>query len=144
MAELKTKRTRDSVAAFIAKVQDPGARRDCATLKAIMEDATKDKAAMWGTSIVGFGSYHYKYASGQEGDWPLVGFSPRKTSLTLYIMPGFDGYRELLDKLGKHSTGKSCLYLKSLDDVHLPTLKTIVRQSVKEMRRLVKERARQA
>jgi hypothetical protein len=144
MAELKTKKTRDSVAAFIAKVEDPGARRDCATLKAIMEDVTREKAAMWGTSIVGFGTYHYKYASGQEGDWPLVGFSPRKTSLTLYIMPGFVDYKALLGKLGKHSTGKSCLYVKSLDDVHLPTLKTLVRQSVKEMKRIVKERAKQA
>jgi hypothetical protein len=144
MAELKTKKTRDSVAAFIAKVEDPIARRDCATLKAMMEEVTKDKAAMWGTSIVGFGSYHYKYASGQEGDWPLVAFSPRKKSLTVYITPGFEGYQELLGKLGKHTTSRSCLYLKSLDDVHLPTLKTLVRQSVKEMKRIVRERTKSA
>ena len=144
MAELKTKKTRDSVAAFIAKVEDPAARRDCATLKAIMEDATKDKAAMWGTNMVGFGTYHYKYASGQEGDWPLVAFAPRKNRLTLYIMPGFAGYTELLGKLGKHSKGQSCLHVKSLDDVHLPTLKTLVRHSVKEMKRIVKERTKQA
>lgn len=144
MAELKTKKTRESVAGFIAKVADPGARRDCATLTTIMEGVTKEKAAMWGTSIVGFGTYHYKYASGQEGDWPLVGFSPRKKSLTLYIMPGFAGYLVLLGKLGKHTKGQSCLYVKSLDDVHLPTLKTLVRQSVKEMKRIVKERTREA
>jgi uncharacterized protein DUF1801 len=144
MAELKTKKTSESVADFIARVEDPNTRRDCATITAIMEDVTKEKAAMWGTSIVGFGTYHYKYASGQEGDWPLVGFSPRKKSLTLYIMPGFEGYQELLGKLGKHTKGQSCLYVKSLDDIHLPTLKTLVRQSVKQMKQIVKERTKQA
>jgi hypothetical protein len=91
--------------------------------------------------MVGFGSYHYRYASGQEGDWPLVSFSPRKDSLTLYIMPGFQEYGDLLERLGKHTKGKSCLYIRSLDDIHVPTLKTLVRQSVKHMKRIVKERS---
>jgi hypothetical protein len=144
MAELKTKKTRESVAAYIAKIESPAARRDCATLKTIMEGATKEKAAMWGTSLVGFGSYHYKYASGQEGDWPLVAFAARKDRLTMYIMPGFEGYEALLEKLGKHTKGKSCLHVKSLDGVHMPSLKALVTQSVKHMKRLAKDRAKQA
>ncbi len=88
---------------------------------------------MWGSSIVGFGNYHYKYESGREGDWFLTGFSPRKQNLTLYIMPGFAQYDELMKKLGKHKTGKSCLYIKSLEDINLPTLKQLIQQSVKHM-----------
>lgn len=99
---------------------------------------------MWGSSMVGFGSYHYKYASGQEGDWPLVGFSPRKDSLTLYIMSGFTEYSELLGKLGQHKKTVSCLHIKSLDDVHMPTLKTLVRRSVKQMKKIVKERQKRS
>lgn len=144
MAELKTQRTKQSVAAFIAALPDADMRRDCKTLKALMEGVTKEKGVMWGTSIVGFGSYHYKYASGQQGDWMLVGFAPRKNRLTLYIMPGFEGYQELLAKLGKHSKGQSCLHLTSLEAVHMPSLTALVRQSVKHMKQLVKERAKQA
>ena len=88
---------------------------------------------MWGDSIVGFGSYHYKYASGREGDWFLIGFSPRKQNLTLYIMDGFDGYDELLQALGKHRTGKSCLYLKRLAQIHLPALEELIQRSVQHM-----------
>ena len=88
---------------------------------------------MWGSSIVGFGSYHYKYASGREGDSFLTGFSPRKQNLTLYIMAGFDQYEELLKKLGKHTTGKSCLYIKRLENIDLPTLKALIQQSVNHM-----------
>lgn len=141
---LKTQRNNASVRQFLDKVPDERRRRDAKTVVALMEEVTGETPAMWGASMVGFGSYHYKYASGQEGDWPLVAFAPRKDSLTLYIMPGFEGYAELLQKLGRHKTGKSCLYLKSLDDVHLPTLRTLVRQSVKHMKKLAKERSRKA
>jgi hypothetical protein len=137
---LKTQRNAGSVKQFLDKVPDERRRGDARAVSAIMEDVTGEKPAMWGTSMVGFGSYHYKYESGQEGDWPLVAFAPRKDSLTLYIMPGFREYRGLLEKLGKHKTGRSCLYIKSLDDVHVPTLKTLVRHSVKHMRKIVKER----
>ena len=138
---LKTQKTTASVTAFLDKIPDERRKKDARAVSALMEEVTGEQPAMWGASMVGFGSYHYKYASGQEGDWPLVGFSPRKDSLTLYIMPGFEEYSELLGKLGKHKTGRSCLYVKSLDDVHMPTLKTIVRQSVKRMKQIVKERA---
>ena len=137
---LKTQRNAGSVKQFLDKVPDERRRDDARAVSAIMEDVTGEKPAMWGTSMVGFGSYHYKYESGQEGDWPLVAFAPRKDSLTLYIMPGFKEYSGLLEKLGKHKTGRSCLYIKSLEDVHVPTLKTLVRQSVKHMKKIVKER----
>ena len=137
---LKTQRNTSSVKSFLDGVADEKKRNDARAVAAIMEDITGEKPAMWGSSMVGFGSYHYKYDSGQEGDWPLVGFSPRKDSLTLYLMPGFEERSELLSKLGKHKTGVSCLYIKSLDDVHLPTLKTLVRQSVKQMKKIVSER----
>ena len=137
---LKTQRNAGSVKQFLDKVPDERRRDDARAVSAIMEDVTGEKPAMWGTSMVGFGSYHYKYESGQEGDWPLVAFAPRKDSLTLYIMPGFKEYSGLLEKLGKHKTGRSCLYIKSLEEVHVPTLKTLVRQSVKHMKKIVKER----
>jgi hypothetical protein len=140
--QLKTQRNKSSVKAFLDSVTDEKKRLDALALSEIMQDITGEKPAMWGASMVGFGSYHYKYDSGQEGDWPLVGFSSRKDSLTLYIMPGFKEYGELLRKLGKHKKGVSCLYIKSLDDVHVPTLKTLVRQSVVHMRQIVKERSR--
>lgn len=137
---LKTQRNTTSVKAFLDGVPDEHRRRDAHAVAAMMKEISGEKAAMWGNSMVGFGSYHYRYASGQEGDWPLVAFAPRKDNLTLYIMPGFDTYGELLAKLGKHRKGVSCLYIKSLDDVHLPTLKALVRQSVAHMRRKVKAR----
>ena len=143
-SQLKTQRNRASVKAFIDGVADEKKRKDARAISALMQDITGEKPAMWGSSIVGFGTYHYKYASGQEGDWMLVGFSPRKDNLTLYIIPGFRDYGELLGKLGKHKTGMSCLYIKSLDDVHVPTLKTLVRQSVRHMKRIVKERKKEA
>ena len=143
-SQLKTQRTRASVKVFLDGVADEQKRKDAQVISALMQDITGEKPEMWGSSIVGFGSYHYKYASGQEGDWPIVGFSPRKDSLTLYIMPGFRDYAELLEKLGKHRKGMSCLYIKSLDDVHLPTLKTLVRQSVRQMKKIVKERTKEA
>ena len=134
MAELKTQKTKASVRAFLDAVRDERQRRDAKVVAAMMEEVTKEKPAMWGSSIVGFGSYQYSQRSGQKADWPMVGFSPRKDSLTLYIMPGFETYGELLGALGKHKTGVSCLYIKTLDDVHMPTLKRIVRESVKHMK----------
>ena len=98
-----------------------------------MQEVTGDAGHMWGDSIIGFGSYHYKYASGREGDWFLVGFSPRKQNLTLYIMSGFDAYDGLLSKLGKHKTGKSWLYVNKLEDVDMDTLRELVDQSVQHM-----------
>ena len=101
----------------------------------MMKQVTKAEPKMWGTSIVGFGTYHYKGKSGREGDWMLVGFSPRKQNLTLYIMAGFDRYDELLKKLGKYTTGKSCLYIKKLADVDKKVLKELVSESVKVMKK---------
>jgi hypothetical protein len=129
MAELKTKENDASVEAFLESVGDPARREDCRRVLEIMSKITKAPAKMCGDSIVGFGNYHYKYKSGREGDWPLVGFSPRKQNLTLYIMGGFDGYEDLMAKL-KQKPGKSCLYLKSLDDLPLPTLKELIKRSV--------------
>jgi hypothetical protein len=133
MAELKTKRTDASVEAFLNTIADERKRRDAFAILDLMKKATKAEPKMWGSNIVGFGSYHFKYASGREGDWFVTGFSPRKGNLTLYIMPGFDRYGELLKRLGKHTTGKSCLYIKTLDDVDLPTLRELVKQSVRHM-----------
>lgn len=133
MAEAKTKPTGQSVESFINKISDPRMREDCFTIARLMKEATRSDPRMWGSSIVGFGTQHYKYASGREGDWPLIGFSPRKQNLTLYIgLSGIDSHAELLKKLGTHSVGKGCLYLQSLSDVDLPTLKKLIRDSVKK------------
>jgi hypothetical protein len=134
MAVLKTAKTSRSVAAFLKEIQDEGIRTDCRTLVRIMEEITGSKASLWGTSIVGFGMYHYRYESGREGDWFLAGFSPRKKNLTIYIMAGFDRYDELMRKLGKFKAGKSCLYVSSLEDINIPTLKQLIRESVRQLR----------
>jgi hypothetical protein len=134
VAELKTKPTTASVSDFLASV-DPDRREDCLTIAKIMTKATGAKPRMWGPSIVGFGDHHYKYESGRELDWFLTGFSPRKNDLTLYIMPGFERYAELMAALGKHKTGKSCLYIKRLADVDLTVLETLVESSVNHMRK---------
>jgi hypothetical protein len=133
MAELKTKLTDASVEDFLDEIADERKRQDSYTILTMMQEVTGAKAKMWGDSIVGFGSYHYKYASGREADWPLVGFSPRKQNLTLYIMSGFEQYDELLQRLGKHSTGKACLYVKRLADVDLAVLQQLVKLSVEHM-----------
>jgi uncharacterized protein DUF1801 len=133
MAEAKTKRTEASVEGFLQKIPDTDRRQDCLTVLQIMQKATRAEPKMWGAGIVGFGSYQYKYASGREGEWPLVGFAPRKGDLTLYIMPGFDRYGRLLSKLGKHKTGKSCLYIKRLSDVDLKVLEELVTAAVEAM-----------
>jgi hypothetical protein len=140
MAELKTKKNAGSVHAFIKAVEDPQRRRDATQVFNIFKKATGMKPVMWGTSIVGFGSYHYKSErSTQEGDWPLTGFSPRKANLTVYIMPGFKAYAALLKKLGRHKiSGGSCIYINKLSDIHVPTLSAIIKDSVKEMQRRYK------
>jgi len=133
MAEMKTRPTNASVDKFLNQVPDEARREDCFKIVKMMEEITGEKPRMWGPSIVGFGSYHYKYASGQEGDWPITGFSPRKQDLTLYIMPGFAEQSDLMTQLGKHRTGKSCLYIKRLDDVDGRVLSRLVRESVRHM-----------
>lgn len=135
MAELKTQVNDASVTKYLEGVADERKRRDCFTLLELMTKITKAEPKMWGTSIVGFGSYHYKGASGREGDWFLTGFAPRKKDLTIYLLTGFALPAELLAKLGKHKTGVSCLYVKSLDDVHMPTLRKLITDSVKSMKK---------
>jgi hypothetical protein len=136
MAELKTQRTKASVAEFLAKVPE-SSRADAQALLKLMRKATGMKPAMWGTSIVGFGSFHYKSErSSQEGDWMLTGFSPRKANLTIYIMCGVGRQQELLKKLGKFKlSGGSCVYIRKLSDVHAPTLVKLVQEGVKAMRK---------
>jgi nucleoid DNA-binding protein len=134
-AELKTKPTKEAVEAFLNKVSDTQKREDCFTVMNLMEQITKEKANMWGPSIVGFGNYHYKYESGREGGFFITGFSPRAQNLTLYIMAGFDKYDELMKKLGKFKTGKSCLYIKKLGDIDQKILKQLIAESVKYMKK---------
>ena len=129
--EPKTKLNQASVTKFLNSIDDAKRREDSFAVLEIMQAITKQEAKMWGTAIVGFGTYHYVYASGREGDWMQVGFSPRKNALTLYIMSGFSNYSELMEKLGKYKTGKSCLYIKKLEDIDLKILKKLIRESVK-------------
>ena len=133
MAELKTQQNDQSVEVFLNSVADEKKRQDSFAILNLMHEVTGAEPKMWGTSIVGFGNYHYTYASGREGDWFLTGFSPRKQNLTLYIMAGFDEYDTLMNKLGKYKTGKSCLYIKKIEDVDLATLRELVKQSVDHM-----------
>jgi hypothetical protein len=133
MAEAKTQPTKASVAAFIAAVPDAQRREDCKAVARLMQDATGARPVLWGTNIVGFGTYRYRYASGREGEWPVVAFSPRKSDLTLYIMPGFDCFADLLARLGPHRTGKACLYLKRLADVDLAVLRQLIEAGVAAM-----------
>lgn len=134
MAELKTKKNDASVEAFIDSVAHDKRREDCRTVAALMTEITGEPPSMWGSSIIGFGAYHYRYASGREGEWPLTGLSPRKQSLTLYIMAGFSRYESLLGQLGKHKTGKSCLYINKLEDVDMAVLRTLIEESVAFLR----------
>jgi hypothetical protein len=130
----KTNVSTASVDDFIYAQESEQVRDDCRTLVALMQKATKAKAEMWGTSIVGFGRYNWKSASGKPVEWMISAFSPRKTNLTVYLWPRFDGKGELLSKLGKHSCGKGCLYIKRLSDIHLPTLKKLIEASVTHAR----------
>ena len=134
MAKLKTHRTNASVSAFLKGVADESRRKDCQTLIRIMKHAVGAQPRMWGPSIVGFGHYHYKYASGRENDWFLVGFSPRKQDLTVYIMTGFDRHDAILSRLGKYKTSKSCLYIKRLTDVDVAVLQELITASVQHMK----------
>lgn len=134
MAENKTRPTQASVAEFMNAIDDRQMRADARKVAAMMRKATGKRAKMWGPSIVGYGSYHYRYASGREGDHLITGFSPRKQALTIYIMPGFSRFSKLMSKLGKYRTGKSCLYIKRLADVDEAVLDRLIRESVVHMR----------
>ena len=136
MAELKTRKTDASVSAFLDSVDNQQRRSDAFALIEIFEQVTRMSPALWGNSIVGFGEYHYKSdRSSQEGDWPLTGFSPRKQNMTVYIMPGFSDYQDLLAKLGKHKTSVSCIYFTKLENIDVKILKQLIRKSVVDMKK---------
>lgn len=128
-ADLKTKQNDQDVQQFIKNISDESRRKDTQAVCNLMAEVTKQSPKMWGSSIIGFGTYQYKYASGREGTWMRTGLSPRKQNLTLYIMDGFSGYQDLLDRLGKYSTGKSCLYIKNLKDIDLSVLRELIEKS---------------
>ena len=134
MADNKTKPTKASVAEFVKSIDDPGRRADVRKVAAMMRRATGKRPKMWGSSIVGYGTYHYEYASGREGDFMLTGYSPRKQALTVYILAGFSRFGPLMKKLGKYKTGKSCLYIKQLEDIDESVLEQLIDESVKYMR----------
>lgn len=134
-AELKTKETKASVEAFLDK-QPEAVAADCRAIIKLMSKATGEEPKMWGPAIVGFGRYHYKGASGREGEWMITGFSPRKVNLSLYILSGLDKETALLAKLGKHTTGKGCLYIKKLADVDMKVLERLIVKGVKGMEKL--------
>ena len=134
MAENKTQRNDGDVMAYLESVQHKRRREDSLVVKEMMEEITGEPAEMWGTSIVGFGAYHYRYESGREGDFMLTGFAPRKQSLTLYIMGGHERHEQQFARLGKHRTGSSCLYINKLADVDLEVLREIISDSVAYMR----------
>ena len=135
MAELKTKPTGKSPEEFLNSVADEKKREDSFTILNLMKEVTNAEPKMWGPSIIGFGDYRYKYKSAREIDWFLTGFSPRKQNLTLYIMPGFSRYEELMSKLGKYKTGKSCLYISKLEDVDIQILRELIKQSVEYLQK---------
>jgi hypothetical protein len=134
MAENKTKPTRRRVASYLAEIEDPLRQADCKTIAAMMEELTGSKPMMWGESIVGFGDYRYKYASGREGDWFLAGFSNRRQSLTLYIIGYLEYYTDILENLGTYKHGKGCLYIKKLSDVDLDVLRTLLSTSIERLK----------
>jgi hypothetical protein len=134
MAELKTKENKASVEKFLNSIKDEQKRQDSFKILEMMKKITKEDPKMWGPSIVGFGSYHYKYASGHEGDMCIAGFSPRKEALTIYILPGFEKYDSLMKKLGKYKTGKSCLYIRRLEDIDTKVLTELISESYKYMK----------
>lgn len=133
MAENKTQPNDASVDEFLDTVENDRRRADARTVLELMRDVTGEEPRMWGSSMVGFGEYHYAYESGREGDWFLAGFAPRKSNLVLYIMSGFPRHAELMKKLGKHRTGSSCLYVNKLDDVDMDVLRELVRRSVEHV-----------
>lgn len=133
MAELKTKPTTASVAEFLKNIEDSDQRDGCRELARLLREVTGKRPKMWGESIVGYGSYHYRNRSGREGDWFVAGFSPRKQNLTIYVMPGFDRYPALMKKLGKYKTGKCCLFVKRLNDVDRRILRQLLEKAVTDM-----------
>ena len=134
MAENKTQPTKASVTEFVNSIEDPQQRADARKVAAMMRRATGKRARMWGSSMVGYGTYHYRYESGREGDFMVTGYAPRKQALTVYIMAGFERFAPLLKKLGKYKTGKSCLYIKRLSDVDEEVLERLINESVAYMR----------
>ena len=142
MAELKTRVNKASVTRFLDSISDDAQRTDSYTIVEMLRTVTKTEPKMWGSTIVGFGTYHYVGKSGREGDWLLAGLSPRKQTLTLYMLGGWDHNAELLAKLGKHSLGKGCLYIRRLDDVNLPVLKRLIADSLKRARTVAQAEAR--
>ena len=134
MAELKTKENKTSVSGFLKKIPDADRRRDAQKILKMMQSVTKEEPKMWGSSIIGFGRMHYKYASGREGDWFKAGFSPRKDSFTLYLCGGFAPHADLMENLGKYKTGVGCLYVKKLDDVDETVLRQLIKRTVKGIR----------
>lgn len=142
MAELKTKQTDVSAESYFDTIEDPRRRADCVALAALIKKATKYEPKMWGPSIVGFGSYHYKYPTGHEGDAPVVGFSSRKPEIVVYISDDFESRQELLQQLGKHRTGKVCVYFKRLADIDVAVLEKLVKASVAEVRKRYPSKSR--
>jgi hypothetical protein len=126
---LKTQKNDESVEKFIDSIEDPGRRKDTEIVMQMMKEASGERPIMWGKSIIGFGTYNYKYNSGREGEWMRIGLSPRKQSLSVYIINGFVEYHELLNRLGKHKTGKACLYIKKLEDVDMGVLRELIKRS---------------
>ncbi|MGE0770858.1 MAG: DUF1801 domain-containing protein [Cyclobacteriaceae bacterium] len=138
MADLKTKLNKASVKGFLDKVKNKKRREDALAVLEIMKKVSNEEPRMWGSSIVGFGTYHYVYESGREGDWPIIGFSPRAQNLTLYIMPGFEKFPDLMSRLGKYKTGKSCLYISKLEDVDSKVLRQLMKESIAYMKKKYK------
>jgi hypothetical protein len=136
MAEMKTQQNDRDVVEFLNGIENEQRKADSFELLELFSRLTGEEAKMWGDSLIGFGEYHYKYASGREGDWPLTGFSPRKQNLTIYIMPGFERYDDIMKKLGKYKTGSSCLYVKKLTDIDQTLLKELVVTSVSDMKKI--------
>ena len=136
MSDLETKKNKASVREFIDTIEDSEKKKDCKQLATMMRKLSAKRATMWGSSIVGFGEYHYKYKSGREGDWPVTGFSPRKQNISIYIMPGFLKYKKQLTKLGKHKHSVSCLYIKRLSDIDVEVLKGIISDSIERMSKM--------
>lgn len=134
MSDLKTKPNDNDVHTFVEQIKNEQKREDSKALLRIMQDITGETPMMWGPSIIGFGKYHYKYESGREGNWFLTGFSPRKQNMTVYIMSGFSRYEQLLKKLGKYTTGKSCLYFKKLADVDQKVFEKLIKLSVAHLK----------
>jgi hypothetical protein len=130
VSEPKTQKTRASVDGFLESIKDEQRRADCRSIRQIMEKATASKGQMWGAGIVGFGEYSQKYADGSERTWMRIAFAPRTDRITLYVSPDFDGYEDLMSKLGKYKAGNSCIHIKLLADIDLPTLKKLIRKSI--------------